>query len=284
MYEGARIVPWSKPIEYLCADVQQESDGRAVIRFAGDFDLVSQRLAYRTIGQVLPGPRQLVLDLSRVTFFDAAGVRFLLAVQRRSAAASCDVRLRHPSRAVRRVLVLTDAAHLVPLEHAPGAIPAAALTRHALTVCNSAVEAALTASGADMGSVHLRDPVTGALHIVAERGFGRPFLAFFETVHDGDSACGAAMLAGRPVWVPDVATSAIYRDTPALEVMRAAGSRAVASVPALSAGGSVVAVVSAHCRRPTAWSGEQCERLAGVAATAAQLLARPVSPSPGASG
>lgn len=267
-------MPWSEPTEYLRTDVRQEDGGRAVIRFAGDFDIVSQRLAARALGQILPGTQRVALDFSRVTFFDAAGIRFVLAAQQQADGAGCDLRLRHPSRAVRRMLALAGALHLVRLEQRGRVVPSVPLSRRTLTFCNSVVDAALRSSGADMGQVQLRNPATGALHIVAERGLRRPFLTFFETVYDGESACGAALLAGQPVWVPDVAASDIYRGTPSLDVMRQAGARAVASVPVLSRDGRVIAMVSAHCRRPTEWAGERQARLAAVARAAQQALTR----------
>ena len=48
------------------------------------------------------------------------------------------------------------------------------------------------------------------LKIVAQRGFEAPFLAFFNTVHDGLAACGTAMQRGERVIVEDVAASPLF--------------------------------------------------------------------------
>ncbi len=262
---------WSQPTSYLRVAVQHQGEGRVTIRFAGDFDLLSRRLAQRVAEEVLADAKELVLDFSRVTFFDVSGIRFLLTVQRQADAAGCDLLVRHPSRPVRRLLGLSGTLALIRLEE-PGFMPSVPLSRATLAVCHAAVAEAIRA-GADMANVQLLNPASGALHIVAERGFARPFLDFFETVYDDESACGTALLAGRPVWVPEVEASAVFRGTPALDAMLAAGSRAVASVPVHGTGGRVIAMVSAHYRQPTGWSDDDMVRLARTARTAGLRLA-----------
>lgn len=270
--EGGWFVTWSQPISHLRVDVQHGGEGRVTIRFAGDFDLLSRRLAQRAAEQVLEDAKELVLDFSRVTFFDVSGIRFLLTVQRQADGAGCDLLVRHPSRPVRRLLGLSGTLALIRLEE-PGFMPAVPLSRPVLDVCKSAVDEVIRAGGADMANMQLLHPATGALHIVAERGFSRPFLDFFETVYDDESACGTALLAGQPVWVPEVESSAIFRGTPALDVMLEAGSQAVASIPVHDTGGRVIAMVSAHYRQPTGWTEEQMAGLAGTARAAGRLLA-----------
>ena len=49
-----------------------------------------------------------------------------------------------------------------------------------------------------------------------------------------------------------VASSQVFASTPGLEVMLAAGSRAVYSYPLLSAAGDPLGVLSFHARRPVA--------------------------------
>ena len=263
---------WSQPTSYLRVDVQHGGEGRVTIRFAGDFDLLSRRLAHRAAEKVFPDAKELVLDFSRVTFFDVSGIRFLLTVQRQADGAGCDLLVRHPSRPVRRLLGLSGTLALIRLEE-PGFMPPVPLSRRTLAVCNETVDEAIRAGGADMANMQLLNPASGALHIVAERGFGRPFLDFFETVYDDESACGTALLAGRPVWVPEVETSPIFRGTPALDAMLEAGSRAVASLPVHDQDGRVIAMVSAHYRQPTGWTDGDVEQLAMAARTAGRRLA-----------
>jgi hypothetical protein len=150
-------------------------------------------------------------------------------------------------------------------------------SRAVVMTCEQAVGQALRAAGADTGNLQLLDPASGVLRIVAQHGFGRRFLDFFEVVHDEDSACGTALAAGRAVWVPEVVTSPIFAGTPALEAMLEAGSQAVASVP-VRAGHpghrGMIAMMSVHYRRPTAWGEQERRRLETIAAATGQLLSR----------
>jgi PAS domain S-box-containing protein len=112
------------------------------------------------------------------------------------------------------------------------------------------VDAAIAVTGADMGNIQLRDHDSGALKIVASRGFEDPFLEFFSAVHGGLAACGTAMKRGQRVIIEDVAASPVFAGTPALDVMLAAGARAVQSTPLVSRSGRLVGMLSTHHRAP----------------------------------
>ncbi len=111
------------------------------------------------------------------------------------------------------------------------------------------VDAAIAVTGADMGNIHLPDHATGRLRIAASRGFARPFLEFFGTVPEGRFACGAALQSGERVVIGDVEESPVFAG-PALEVMRAAGARAVQSTPLFGRSGRLVGMLSTHYRAP----------------------------------
>jgi PAS domain S-box-containing protein len=113
------------------------------------------------------------------------------------------------------------------------------------------VDAAIAVTGADMGNIQLLDSVSGVLKIVANRGFERPFLDFFNAVHPGQAAaCGTAMLTGKRVIIEDVSASPLFLGTAALEAMRAAGAMAVQSTPLVSRSGRLVGMLSTHYRTP----------------------------------
>ena len=112
------------------------------------------------------------------------------------------------------------------------------------------VDAAIAVTGADMGNIQLLDRDSGALRIVANRGFGSAFLEFFNAVHGGQGACGTAMRTGKRVIVEDIVASPVFVGTAALEVMRAAGARAVQSTPLVSRSGRLVGMLSTHYRAP----------------------------------
>ena len=71
------------------------------------------------------------------------------------------------------------------------------------------LEAAIEMTGAEMGNIQLLDGA-GVLKIAAQRGFEAPFLEFFDEVHDGQAACGAAMQRGERVIVDDVQQSPVF--------------------------------------------------------------------------
>jgi anti-anti-sigma factor len=96
----------------LRVDVNRSKDGSATVRLAGELDVASAGIARRAVEQFGAGTKRIVLDLSRVTFFDAAGIRFLFAAREQASAAGGDLVLRRPSTAVRRVLELTGALPL----------------------------------------------------------------------------------------------------------------------------------------------------------------------------
>ncbi|HEV3444201.1 MAG TPA: PAS domain S-box protein [Gemmataceae bacterium] len=112
------------------------------------------------------------------------------------------------------------------------------------------VDAAIAVTGADMGNIQLLDHGSGALKIAASRGFGSPFLEFFNAVHDGQAACGTAMHKGARVVVEDVTTSPLFVGTPALDVLTGAGVRAVQSTPLVARSGQLVGMLSTHYRTP----------------------------------
>lgn len=113
-----------------------------------------------------------------------------------------------------------------------------------IDMVESALDRALSATGARMGNVQLAR--SDGLHIVAQRGFAQPFLEFFARVsHDG-SACAAAMKQCRRIVVTDVAADPIFAGTVAGSVLKDAHVGAVQSTPLLASSGWVLGVLSTH--------------------------------------
>lgn len=263
-------MPWSGGPS-LRVNIVRGNDAGATVRLAGEIDITSVDAVRRAVAGMETGAPRIVLDLSRVTFCDAAGARFLVEACRAASEAGTDLVVCHPQRPVYRVLDLTGALPLVCPDLADAGMPAPA---GVVSACEAAILEAIRVSGADKGNVQLVDRATGTLRIVAQQGFNSPFLEFFEIVHDEESACGSALIAGAPVWVADVAESHIFAGTPALDIMLGAGARAVASVPVRAEeGGDVLAMLSVHCLQPTAWTEPQRQQLAAVAAATGRVLA-----------
>ncbi|MEW6703604.1 MAG: response regulator [Pseudomonadota bacterium] len=110
------------------------------------------------------------------------------------------------------------------------------------------VDTAIAITGADFGNVQLIDPATGHLRIVAQRGFPQWWLDHWDTVAKGHGACGAALQRAERVIVSDIERSPIFAGTPALEVQRRAGVRAVQSTPIVSRSGTPLGMFSTHFR------------------------------------
>nr|WP_277349898.1 GAF domain-containing protein [Nonomuraea sp. FMUSA5-5] len=121
-------------------------------------------------------------------------------------------------------------------------------------MADAGLRVALALTGADMGNVQLLDRATGALTIVADRGFQQPFLDFFAVVDDDGSVCGRALSTGTPVAVRDVEQDAQLAGTPASRVLLEAGVRAVCSTPLLDRYGVPLGMLSVHHRGPHEWT------------------------------
>ncbi len=131
------------------------------------------------------------------------------------------------------------------------------------------LDAAIAITGAQMGNIQLVDG--DVLRIVAQRGFDKPFLEFFASVH-GEAACGAALQRGERVIVDDVVNSPIFAGTAALDVMAGAGARAVQSTPLVNRHGRVLGMFSTHYQRAPQQPGERALRLLDILARQAADL------------
>jgi PAS domain S-box-containing protein len=132
------------------------------------------------------------------------------------------------------------------------------------------LDAAIAITGAQMGNIQLLEGEV--LRIAAQRGFDRPFLEFFASVHGEQAACGTALERGERVIVDDVLNSPIFVGTPALEVMVAAGTRAVQSTPLVSRSGRVLGMFSTHYQHAPQQPSDRASRLLDILARQAADL------------
>ena len=131
---------------------------------------------------------------------------------------------------------------------------------HALTTCllrapdlrtglENVLDAALAICGTDLGSVQLLNEGSGALEIIAQRGFGPEFLQHFRIVAPGDfTACARALDCARCIVVEDVEVDPGF--APHRAIAARAGFRAVQSTPLLNRDGTLLGVLSTHFREP----------------------------------
>jgi hypothetical protein len=130
---------------------------------------------------------------------------------------------------------------------------------------------AIDAVHAIKGNVQLFNPKTGALQIIAHRGFDDDFLRLFENVRaDEPSVCGRASQVRCRVMIPDITKDPLF--SPYLSVARANGFRAVQSTPIVALDRSVIGMLSTHFAEITRLSKEDEIALDIHTAKIAQLI------------
>lgn len=131
------------------------------------------------------------------------------------------------------------------------------------------VATAIAITHADKGNMQVFDHQTGTLRVAAHHGFEPPFLKFFSSVGQEDSAaCSAALRSRERVVIEDILMSEVFVGQPSLEVLLNAGVRAVQSTPLLSGAGNVHGMISTHFKaphRPRKRELELMDLLAGMA-------------------
>jgi GAF domain-containing protein len=136
------------------------------------------------------------------------------------------------------------------------------------------LDEAISATGADKGTLQLLDRSVNGLRVVASRGFDAPFLRFFATVRVEDACvCGYALRQAGRVIVPNVTTSEIFKGAPSLEVLRNAGIRSVQATPIFSRSRALLGVISTHWTSEHQPSVEELARLDAVVLHAVRQIA-----------
>lgn len=126
---------------------------------------------------------------------------------------------------------------------------------------------AIALLGAEYGNVQLL--IGQDLVIAAQRGLSPDFLKSFRRVtKDDGSACGRALLLGKPVVIPDVEKDlefAIYRN-----IAKRTHFRAVQSTPLIKQDGQRLGILSTHFANPHQPSKIELETLQAYAILASQ--------------
>jgi two-component sensor histidine kinase len=143
------------------------------------------------------------------------------------------------------------------------------------TCFNEIARTAVAISGADKGNIQVFDEASRSLKIVAQQGFQKEFLKYFENVDDHVAAtCATAMATNEQVVVDDVLTSEIFVGQPAQKVLLDAEVRACISTPLRSSKGGLLGVISTHFSRPGHPSERQLRLTNILARQAADYLER----------
>jgi signal transduction histidine kinase len=142
------------------------------------------------------------------------------------------------------------------------------------TLLNEIVAAAIEITSAFMGTIQVVDD-TGGLTIAAQTGFKAPFLDFFKRVDAStDRAYGTALASRRRVIVDDVTHDPVFRNSPSLKVLVAAGVRGVQITPLVSPPGELLGIFSTYYRTSPHFEDADVRWLDLIARQAADLLER----------
>lgn len=243
---------------------------QTVLHLAGELDVAAAVALFRRLPLPTMCSRRLVLDASRVTFCDLAGVDVLLALHHQAAACGGRLVLKAAHRAVLRALAHSGDAAAVELARActarmrRGHHPDQRLLRQAMVM-------ALRLTDTHLGTAQLWDAPTRTLRVVTQRGFPSDVVSFFETVNGGECSCGSAALKHSPVFVEEVAGHPSYSGTPAADVLGTVPVGAVSSLPVIGSTGRLLGVVSVYHDRPSRWPAEQRRRLHTLAHATGRL-------------
>ncbi|MEU2336405.1 STAS domain-containing protein [Streptomyces sp. NPDC006654] len=96
-----------------------DSPGRIVLTVAGELDFTARSQAAPAVGALVLAGRDLVVDLTQVTFMDVGGLGMLLRLGERVAAGGGAMVLRGLRPEVRRVLELTGTDGWLPEQTGP---------------------------------------------------------------------------------------------------------------------------------------------------------------------
>jgi PAS domain S-box-containing protein len=139
----------------------------------------------------------------------------------------------------------------------------------------SILRTAILLTRAHRGNIQLLDAASGCLFIAAHEGFEKPFLDYFARVaHGTTAACGEALASGKRFVVHDVKSEPLFAGRPALDVLLAAGVRAVQSTPLFSSAGNLLGMISTHFAHPHHPDERELQRLDLLARLAADYLER----------
>lgn len=133
--------------------------------------------------------------------------------------------------------------------------------------------ATIELQGADFGNVQLYDPTSATLSIVAQHGFGQPFLDCFHRVSAQDpGACGLALLRRKRVIIFDTETDPDFQAF--RQIAATSGFRAVQSTPLFTRSGAILGMLSTHFRQPHRPSAQELKLTDLYARQASDMIER----------
>ncbi|MER6695239.1 STAS domain-containing protein, partial [Streptomyces minutiscleroticus] len=175
---------------------------QTTLHLAGELDVAAALALFRRLPLPTMCSRRLVLDVSRVTFCDLAGVDVLLALHHQAAASGGQLDLKVAHSAVLRALARSGETAAVELARA---CTARMRREHHpdQRLLHQAMVMALRLTETSLGTAQIWDAQAQTLRVVTQHGFPSDVVSFFETVNGGECSCGSAALKHSPVFVEE---------------------------------------------------------------------------------
>jgi len=141
------------------------------------------------------------------------------------------------------------------------------------SVLDEILDASIALCETDKGSVQILDPRSGALRMVAARGFDETFMQRFAVIDPLEGTASArALQSGERVVIEDTELDADY--APFRDAARRAGYRSVQATPLRSSDGEVLGSISTQSARPGCAAPQALRLLDIYARLAADVIAR----------
>ena len=117
-------------------------------------------------------------------------------------------------------------------------------------ILTKVVDAGIAMAKADFGNIQMFHPATASFKIAAQRGFPQWWIDFWNHAEEGQKVCGAALEREGRVVIDNVEQSPLFADTPALDVQRRAGVRAMHASPLYARSGRLIGIFSIYYKTP----------------------------------
>lgn len=136
------------------------------------------------------------------------------------------------------------------------------------------IDAAMSITNADKGSILLADEKNQGLKITASRGFDVPFLDYFANCPPGEGACGTAFQKNERVLINDITEDERFIGTPYLTQLLAKEITAVQATPLKSRTGKVLGVLATYYKSPGAPKPRELRMVDLLARLSADIIER----------
>lgn len=136
------------------------------------------------------------------------------------------------------------------------------------------IDAAISITKADKGTIQLVDIDGQSLRLVASRGFSQSFIDHFQNCPFGKESCGTALQRNERVIVKDITQSSIFAGTPNLKPLLEEEVLAVQSTLLKNSSGKTIGMLSTHYKNTRTPQPRDLQMLDLLARLTADIIER----------